>query len=415
MLDIKYIRENKELVKEVCRLREVDDRVDELLECYEELKTLQFEIDTLKHQKNTKTQHINELKKKNETVEGLIEELKKVNIQIKEKQKQYGELEIQYTQLLYTIPNMMHESVPLGDEDREEYRGGEFRTFDFQPLTNWEMFEKKKLADFKAGIQVAGDRGYVLKGVAVELYRAILQYCTDFFREKGYAEVLPPYFVNEEHLYTTGHYPQGKDEVYKTEDGKVFVGTGEISILAMHANTLLRKKELPLKLMTQTSCFRREAGNHKDDKGLYRTHQFDKLELIHISNQEDAQQEYESMFEDLKELYNKLELPFRIITLRANDMARKAVIERDIELWYEAEQRWGEIGSYGLTNDFQARRGNIRYEGEGEVKYAYTTYATGCSPHRILIGIMNNNQQKNRTIINMLVERKSFNESIYCK
>ena len=166
----------------------------------------------------------------------------------------------------------------------------------------------------------------------------------------------------------------------------------------MYKDVLINKKELPLKIMAQTPCFRREAGNHKDDKGLYRTHQFDKLELIHINTKEQAREEYEQMFEDLKELYHTLDLPFRIITLRANDMARKAVIERDIELWYEAEQRWGEIGSYGLTDDFQTRRGNIKYEGDGKVEFAHTTYATGCSPHRILIGIMNNNQNKNGVI-----------------
>lgn len=398
MLDIKYIEENKKYIKEVCTQREVENNVEELLGQYQELKALQFELDRLKHTKNTKTQHINELKKQNKNTKKNIEELKDITTKIKEKEEEYKIIEQRYEELMYTIPNILDEIVPLGDVDREEFRGGNFKRFDFQPLTNWELFDKKQLADFKTGIKIAGDRGYVLHGVAVELYQAILRYCTDFFKDKGYFQVLPPYFVNEEHLFTTGHYPQGKDEVYKTQDGKVFVGTGEISILAMYKDVLINKKELPLKIMTQTPCFRREAGNHKDDKGLYRTHQFDKLELIHINAKEQAREEYEQMFEDLKELYNTLELPFRIITLRANDMARKAVIERDIELWYEAEQRWGEIGSYGLTDDFQTRRGNIKYEGDGKVEFAHTTYATGCSPHRILIGIMNNNQQESGTI-----------------
>ena len=398
MLHIKYIRDNKEKIQEVCRLREVDDNVEELLQTYEQLTPLKLKIDTLRHKKNIFTKEINELKKQQTDVTKKIPILQKLTIEIREFEQEYKHLEQEYTNLLYTIPNILDESVPLGNEDREEYRGGNFKKFDFQPLTNWELFDKKELADFKRGIKIAGDRGYVLYDIAVELYDAILRYCRDFFRGKGYREVLLPYFVNEEHLYITGHYPQGKDEVYKTEDGKVFVGTGEISILAMYKDILLNKKDLPLKIMAQTPCFRREAGNHKDDKGLYRTHQFDKLELIQIHNQEQAKEEYEEIFEHLKELYTQLDLPFRVITLRANDMAFKAVIERDIELWYEAEQRWGEIGSYGLTNDFQARRGNIRYEGEGKVEYAYTTYATGCSPHRILIGIMNNNQQKDGKI-----------------
>jgi len=254
------------------------------------------------------------------------------------------------------------------------------------------------IADFKRGIKACGDRGWVLTGNGARLNRAITNFLLDFWRGKGYAEMIPPYFVNEENLYITGHYPGGEKEVYKTEDGKVFVGTAEISIMAVFANETFPKKDLPMKIVAYTPCFRREAGTHKEDKGLYRTHQFDKVELIHISTKEKIMDEYEALFEEMKELYQTLDLPFRMITLRANDMATKATIERDMEVWLAGEKRWAEVGSIGYTTDYQTRRGNIRCEGDGQIEYAHSFYSTGGVANRILIGILNNNQQADGSV-----------------
>lgn len=254
------------------------------------------------------------------------------------------------------------------------------------------------LADFKRAIKAAGDRAWILKGDAARLNRAITNFILDFWRDKGYFELIPPYYVNEENLYITGHYPGGEDEVYKTEDGKVFVGTGEISVLAIFKDDLFNKKELPKKFMCYTPCYRREAGNHADDKGLYRTHQFDKVELTHITTPENEEKEFNQIFEDLKELYKTLELSHRIITHRANDMPNKAIIEKDMEVYMTAEERWGEVGSIGMTASFQARRGNIKFVGEGKEEFAHTIYATGGVANRILIGILNNFQQKDGSV-----------------
>lgn len=399
MIDIKYILENVEEVKKVCRLRGVELDVDFLLKNYNELRKIKGELDNLKREKNKLTERVNELKKKGEDVmESIVEELKDKNRLIKQLEGDYKELKEKHDNLMYRVPNLLDERVPLGDKDREEFRGGKFPKLDFKGKTNWEIFEDLGLADFKTGIKIAGERGWLLKGNAARLQKAILAFATDFWRRKGYFEIIPPYFVNEENLYITGHYPNGKDEVYKTEDGKVFVGTGEISILGMYANQLIHKRDLPIKIMAHTPCFRREAGTNKDDKGLYRTHQFDKLELIHICTKEQAEELYKELFEDLKEFYEKLELPYRMITLRADDMAVKALIERDMELWFEAEKRWGEVGSYGITGEFQARRGNIKWEGEGIRDFVNTTYVTGCVPNRILIAILNNYQEKDGTV-----------------
>lgn len=398
MLDIKYIIENIEEIKKVCNLRKVEFDVEKLVENYGLMKTKKNQLDNLRNEKNVLTKQLNDFRKQKKDIKKLVETLREKNELIKNIEIEFKELEEKHKEMMYLVPNLLDKRVPLGDEDREEFRGGKFPKFDFKGKTNWEIFDELDLADFKTGIKVVGGRGWLLKGNAARLQKAILAFGTDFWREKGYFEVIPPFYVNEEHMYITGHYPQGKDEVYKTEDGKVFVGTGEISILAMYANELINKKDLPIKIMAYTPCYRREAGTNKDDKGLYRTHQFDKLELIHICTKEQANELYDEVFEDLKELYEKLELPYRMITLRANDMAKKAIIERDMELWFEGEQRWGEVGSYGLTGDFQARRGSIKFEGDGIREFVNTTYATGCVPNRILIAILNNYQQKDGTI-----------------
>ena len=235
----------------------------------------------------------------------------------------------------------------------------------------------------------------MLKGDAARLNRAITNYLLDFWREKGYFELIPPYYVNEENLYITGHYPDGEDEVYRTEDGKVFVGTGEISVLALFKDETFNRKNMPKTFMCYTPCYRREAGNHADDKGLYRTHQFDKVELTHITTPEQEEKEFNQIFENLKELYTKLGMPHRIITHRANDMPNKAILEKDVEVWMAGEQRWGEVGSIGMTATFQARRGNIKLA-DGE--FAHTIYATGGVANRILIAILNNFQQKDGSV-----------------
>lgn len=399
MLDIKYIIENTNEIKQVCKAREVTLDVDLIIENYNKLKTQKTQLDNLRQEKNKLTNNLNEKRKQNENIINLIKEIKNIKKQIKTTELGYKILETKHKELMYEVPNLLDTRVPLGNEDREEFQGGTKVKFNFKPKTNWELLtELENGADFKTGIKIAGSRGWILKGTAARLQKAILAFATDFWRKKGYFEIIPPFYVNEEHMYVTGHYPQGKDEVYRTQDGKVFVGTGEIPILAMYANELINLKDLPIKIMAYTPCYRREAGTNKDDKGLYRTHQFDKLELIHIGTKEQANKLYELLFKDLAELYETLELPHRMITLRANDMAKKATIERDMELWFEAEQRWGEVGSYGLTGDFQARRGNIKYEGEGKREYVNTTYATGCVPNRILLGILNNNQQEDGTV-----------------
>ncbi len=399
MLSIKYITENKKIVEHSCKAREKDIDVDLLISKYEELKKLQKKIDDLRRERNVLTEKISSLMKQKKNVEETIKESKGNNEKIKIAESEYDALEKEYTALLYNIPNILHDNVPIAKEDRVDWKSDLKKPkFDFEPKTNWDILTDLNLADFKRGIKAAGDRGWVLRGNAARLARAITNFTLDFWRNKGYLELIPPYYVNEENLYITGHYPGGETEVYKTEDGKVFVGTGEISVLAIFKNDLFNKKDLPKKFMVYTPCFRREAGNHADDKGLYRTHQFDKVELTLLTTPEKEEEEYHKIFEGLKELYTLLGIPHRIITHRANDMPNKAMIEKDIEVWLAGENRWGEAGSIGMTGSFQARRGNIKYAGEGKEEFVHTIYATAGVANRILIAILNNFQQKDGSV-----------------
>ena len=399
MLNIKYIIENKKIVEHSCKAREKDVDIDLLISKYDKLKKLQKEVDDLRRARNELTEKINTFKKQKKNVDALIKESKENNERLKEAEPEYELLNKEYTSLLYKVPNILHKDVPIAKEDRVDWESDlKNPKFNFEPKTNWDILTDLNLADFKRGIKAAGDRGWVLRGNAARLARAITNFILDFWRKKGYFELIPPYYVNEENLYITGHYPGGEKEVYRTEDGKVFVGTGEISVLAILKDDLFNKKELPKKFMCYTPCFRREAGNHADDKGLYRTHQFDKAELTLITSPEEEEKEYNKIFDGLKELYKSLEIPHRIITHRANDMPNKAMIEKDIEIWLAAENRWGEAGSIGMTGNFQARRGDIKYAGEGKEEFVHTIYATAGVANRILIGIVNNFQQKDGTV-----------------
>jgi seryl-tRNA synthetase len=399
MLNIKYITENKEIVKHSCKAREKNIDIDLLILKYDNLKKLQQEIDNLRRQRNVLTEKIALLKKEKKNADEIVKQSKENNEKLKKAEPEYEELNKEYIAMLYKVPNTLHDNVPIAKEDRVDYEGVIKKPkFNFEPKTNWEILTELNLADFKRGIKAAGDRGWVLRGNAARLSRAITNFILDFWRKKGYYELVPPYYVNEENLYVTGHYPGGEKEVYKTEDGKVFVGTGEISVLAIFKDDTFNKKELTKKFMCYTPCFRREAGNHADDKGLYRTHQFDKVELTLLTAPEKEEDEYNKIFDGLKELYTALEIPHRIITHRANDMPNKAMIEKDVEIWLAGENRWGEAGSIGMTGSFQARRGNIKYIGEGKEDFLHTIYATAGVANRILIAILNNFQQKDGTI-----------------
>lgn len=399
MLNIKYITENKKIVEHSCKAREKGIDVNLLISKYEELKKLQQEQDNLRRERNSLTEKINTLKKQKKDADEIIKKSKDNNQRLKEVELQYDELNKEYVALSYKIPNILHKDVPIAKEDRIDWESDLKKPkFNFEPKTNWDILTDLNLADFKRGIKAAGDRGWILRGNAARLSRAITNFILDFWRKKGYFELIPPYYVNEENLYITGHYPGGEKEVYKTEDGKVFVGTGEISVLAIFKDDLFNKKDLPKKFMCYTPCFRREAGNHADDKGLYRTHQFDKVELTLITAPEQEEEAYKKIFDGLKELYTLLKIPHRIITHRANDMPNKAMIEKDIEVWLAGENRWGEAGSIGMTGSFQARRGNIKYVGDGKEEFVHTIYATAGVANRILIAILNNFQQKDGTI-----------------
>ena len=399
MLNIKYIQENQEIVKHSIKARELNIDVDLLLKKYEEWKKAKKDLDDLRRERNLLTGKINEARKQKKDFKKFIEQSKKNNIKLKKTELNFKNLDEEYTALTYKIPNTLHKDVPISDVDRIDWESDIKKPkFDFKPKRNWEILLDLDLADFKRAIKAAGDRAWMLKGDAARLNRAITNFILDFWRKKGYFELIPPYYVNEENLYITGHYPGGEDEVYKTEDGKVFVGTGEISVLAVFKNDLFNKKELPKKFMCYTPCYRREAGSHADDKGLYRTHQFDKVELTHITTSKNEEKEYNQIFKDLKELYKLLGLPHRIITHRANDMPNKATIEKDMEVYMTAEERWGEVGSIGMTASFQARRGNIKFVGDGKEEFAHTIYATGGVANRILIAILNNFQQKDGSV-----------------
>lgn len=395
MLDIKYIQNNLDEIKNVCKRRNVEVDVDRLVEVYMQLNKLRVETDALKNKKNKANDQVNVLRKKAERADDLISEIKAANKCIADNDAEIAKLGKEYNALLLQVPNILHRDVK--DENKVVKEAGEKPKYDFKPLPHWEICEKLGLVDFANGIKLAGERGYFLTGKGARIVRALRDFILDVHKE--YEEILPPLFVNHEILEKTGFFPGGEKEVYETEDGKVFVGTAEIPLIARFAGKNFDK--LPVRMKAFTPCFRREAGKHGiDTRGIFRLHQFEKIELVTIADEETAFALFEEKIACIERIYQLLKLPYRIVELAANDCAKKEYFAKDIEVWFEAEQKWAELGTIAHCDAYAARRAGMKYVDNktGEKKHCRTIYGTGGVPIRLLIALLNNCQNKDGTI-----------------
>jgi len=406
MLDLKFIRENIKKVNKGLKDRGEKISLDELLQLDEERRRILVEVEDLKHKRNKASEEIGKLKRERKEVKEAIGEMQRVSERIRELDDELKELQEKTKNHLLMIPNLPHESVPVGKTpgDNKVAREGKPRKkkFNFEPREHWEVGESLGILDFPLASRISGTRFALLRGEGARLERALINFMLDLHIKKGYKEVLPPFMVSEESMTGTGQLPKFSIELYKCKDDDLYlVPTGEVPLTNLHKNQILKEKDLPLNYVAYTPCFRREAGSYgKDTKGLIRNHQFNKVELVKFTRPEDSYGELETLVTDAEKVLELLEIPYKVMTLCTGDLGFGAAKTYDLEVWMAGENRWREVSSCGNFTDFQARRMNIKYKKEktGALEYVHTLNGSGLAIGRTFAAILENNQTEKGTV-----------------
>jgi seryl-tRNA synthetase len=403
MLDIKFIRENLDLVKLAAQKKHMDVDLDRLMAVDDSRRELMAGIESKRAEQNEVSARIPQAS--DEERQRLIASMQplKESLQVEE-EKLRGVME-EWQALMLQVPNIPDMSVPDGesDADNEEVKvWGEQPTFDFEPKDHVEIMTKLGMVDFERGSKVHGFRGYYLLGDGARLSYAIWNYAQDFFQAKGFVPVLPPTIVRKANLYGTGHLPNEAEDVYHTQDEDYLIGTSEVSVMGFHADEVLEKSQFPIKYLGFSPCYRREAGSHgKDTKGLIRVHEFYKVEQVILceASHEESVKYHEEINRNTEEFIESLNIPYHTVLNCGGDIGQGQVKKYDIELWVPMEEKYREISSASYFHDFQTRRFNIRYrEEDGKIRYAHSLNCTAIPTPRILVSLIENFQQADGTV-----------------
>ena len=407
MLEMRFVRENIELVKENLKKRNSDYNVDELLSFDVKRRELLQEVEGLKKERNDSSALIGKYKKEGTDTTELMNRMQKISGQIKDFDEQLSEIDKKQEYMLLTIPNMLHNSTPTGsgEEDNIEIKKwGEPKKFTFTPKSHDELGVDLGILDFERGSKLGGSRFTVYKGGAAKLERALINFMLDTHTsEHGYEEILTPQLVKKEMMIGTGQLPKFSDDAYKIEGEEMYlIPTAEVTLTNLHNGEILQEEELPKYYCGFTACFRKEAGSHgKDVKGLIRQHQFNKVEMVKLVKPENSYDELEKMVGNAEKILQKLELPYRLLSLCSGDIGFGAAKTYDLEVWVPSQDKYREISSCSNTEDFQARRAMIKYRSkdDGKSYYVHTLNGSGLAIGRTLLAIMENYQQEDGSII----------------
>ena len=406
MLDLRFVRENIDLVEESLRKRGNKLSLDNFKDLEEQRRELIAEVEKLKHRRNVVSDQIGELKRKGEDASGIIAEMKEVSDKIKDYDKKLAELEATIRDTLLGIPNIPHESVPFGssDQDNEEVlRWGEPRDFAFAPKAHWDLGEELDILDFERAARVTGARFTFLKNAGARLERSLVNFMLDLHVEKhGYTEIFPPFVVNAASATGTGQLPKFAEDMFKLEGMDYYlIPTAEVPVTNLYREEILAEKDLPIYHVAYSACFRAEAGSHgRDTRGIIRQHQFNKVELVKFVKPEDSYAELEKLTADAEEVLQLLELPYRKVVLCTGDLTFSSAKTYDLEVWMPAYNDYREISSCSNFEDFQARRAGIRYrrEEDGKTEFVHTLNGSGLAIGRTLAAILENYQNEDGSI-----------------
>ncbi len=409
MLDIKYIRENKEVVKKNCKLRNIKCDIDRLLELDEKRRKMIAGIGELNEKKNK----LNDEIKSAEDKDKFIVEGKKIKAELDKLEPEFEEVEKEWKKMIIQVPNMTHPDSPVGKDDSENKeieRYGEPPKFDFEPKGHEELMKSLDLIDFERGAKVTGAKFYFLKNEAVFLEQALINFAFQKLVEKGFVPFATPDLAKDEILFGTGYNPRGPEQqIYSIENTDLsLVATAEIPMGGYHMNEVIPENELPLKYAALSHCYRVEAGSYgRHSAGLYRVHQFTKVEMFVYSTPESS----EAMHTELKnievEIFKDLGVPFRVVDICTGDLGGPAYRKYDLEAWMTSRNDWGEVTSTSDTTDYQARRLNIKVKRkDGKKEFLHMLNGTAIAVSRALIAIVENGQQADGSVVIPEVLRK---------
>lgn len=406
MLDLAFIREHPDLIKEVARRRKTAVDVDALLAIDGELRNVRRQAEEQRAEQNRLSKSIQQVGSDKEAREGFIQQGRAVAATLKELEPRERELEARLREIWLLVPNIPDATVPegAGEEDNVEVkRVGAPRTFDFEPLDHVALMRGQDWLDLERAAKIAGSRSYILKGEAVLLDLALMQFALSRIVRKGFTPLLVPAMAKEYCFIGNSQFPRGREQTYALEaDDLYLVGTAEVSITGMHTGEILREEDLPVLYVGYSPCYRREAGTYgKDTRGILRVHQFEKVEqyVICKADHEESVKWHESLLANAEEIVRALELPYRVLNICTGDLGDAKVKGYDIESWIPSEDRYRETHSDSYFHDYQARRADIRYrDGEGTVRYVHTLNNTALASTRTIIALLENHQQKDGTI-----------------
>ncbi len=404
MLDIKIIREQTDLVRNGIKLKKADDNIDAILALDNQRRTLIGEGEGLKAKRNEVSAKVGQMKKSGEDASAVIEEMNFVKTRIQQIDEELKSVEEKLEELLLTVPNIPHPSVPVGntpDDNRSIFEWGEKPTGDLKP--HWDITNRLGIIDFDRGSKVAGAGFPFYVGKAATLQRALINFFLDQAAEHGYTELQAPIVVNKESARGTGQIPDKEDMMYvATRDELYMIPTAEVPVTNFHRKETFDEKDLPVKYAGYTPCFRREAGSYgKDVRGLNRLHQFDKVELVKFVHPSTSYDELESLRGDAERLLQLLGLPYRVLLMCTGDMGFTQTKKYDLEVWAAGQQKWLEVSSCSNFETFQARRMNIKFKSRdtGKQEFVHTLNGSGLALPRIVAAIIENNQTPEGKVI----------------
>ena len=397
MIDLKFIRDNPDMVRQAVKNRQDTAPIDDILQLDSQRRAKILELEELRHNRKEVSREKREA----------VESGRDLRATIRTLETEVKDIDVKLQELLLQVPNLPDPSVPVGkgdDDDVFERTWGQQKTFTFTPAPHWQLGEALGIIDFERGVKLSGTRFYVLKGIGARLQRGLIQFMLDtHVHEHRYKEIYPPFMVKREVMVGSGQLPKFADNIYHdAEEDYWFVGTAEIPLTGLHAGEILPPGTLPLHYVAYTACFRREkmsAG--KDTRGIKRGHQFDKVEMYKLTTAETSAEELEKMLHDAEDICQKLGLTYRIRELCTGSIGFGSAKSYDIEVWAPGCQEWLEVSSCSTCTDFQARRANIRYRPAPDAKpqFVYTLNGSGLALPRMMIAIMENYQQADGTIV----------------
>ena len=401
MLDPKLIKEKPEIIRNMLKSRAVEFDLDGLIESNQKRRESIIKTDELRKKKNQVAITISEKKKAGEDASSILAEMKNISKELAKLESEQEEVEKKYLKLASTIPNLVHESVPVGPDDsanKEIKKWGNIPKFDFKIKDHIDISEDLDLVDLERAAKVAGARFYYLKNDLVRLNQALIHFGLDFLAEKGYSLVQPPYMINRESMEGAVIAEDFEEVIYKVQEEDLYmIGTSEHAMAAMHSKEIIEGKNIPMKYAGISPCFRKEAGAHgRDQKGIFRVHQFDKIEQFIFSKPEDSWKEHEKMLAIAEEFYQKLEIPYRVMLLSTGDIGKISAKTYDIEAWMAGQNAYREVVSCSNCLEYQARRLKIRFRDKTneDTQYVHTLNSTLIATTRVLVAIMENFQTK---------------------